>query len=74
MQRNSVFGAVCLVTIQIVVSYVLKIELTGIAGKLFDIMCDYGHVFLGISIVLFLADVLSVKNIPGFFYETNFFF
>lgn len=33
---------------------------------LFNIMCDYGHTFLGISIVLILIDVLRGRNIPHF--------
>lgn len=59
-------GAVCLVSIQIGVMYLLKSEFTGTMNTLFNIMCDYGHTFLGISIVLILIDVFRGQNVPHF--------
>lgn len=59
-------GTVCLVSIQIGVMYLLKLEFTGAKRTLFHIMCDYGHTFLGISIVLILIDVFRGRNIPHF--------
>ena len=59
-------GTVCLVSIQIVVMYLMKLEFTGAMRTLFIIMCDYGHTFLGISIVLILIDVFRGRNIPHF--------
>ena len=58
------FVAVCLVSIQLVISYVLKLEFQGIISSLFNIMCNYGHAFLGISIVLFLMGILKERDIP----------
>lgn len=59
-------GAVILISIQIVVSYIMKFELSGVAGTLFDIMCDYGHVFLGITVFLILQNILKGRQIPRF--------
>lgn len=56
--------AVCLVSIQILVSYVLKLELTGTINSIFVVLCDYGHAFLGLSIFLLLSDVLKNVDIP----------
>lgn len=58
-------GTICLVSIQIVISYVMNLELTGTVSTLFIIMCDYGHVFLGISIVLLLLDILKGRRFPN---------
>lgn len=60
------FGAIFLVSIQITISYILKLEITGIIGTLYKIMCDYGHTFLGISIVLILFTLFRGRNIPNF--------
>lgn len=49
--------AICLVSIQILVSYVLKIEITGYIKSMYDIICDYGHTFLGVAIVLLLLAI-----------------
>lgn len=57
--------ALFLVSIQIVISYILNLELSGTIRKLSAVMFDYGHVFLGISIVLFLLDVFRTRNIPN---------
>ena len=57
------FGAICLVSVQIVVSYILKFELTGLAKTLFGVMCNYGHTFLGISVVLIQLDIFRGRNI-----------
>ena len=59
-------GAVCLVSIQIVISYAMKLELSGAVSKVFNIMCDYGHVFLGITVFLILQDILKGRQISRF--------
>ena len=58
-------GALCLVSIQIVISYILSLELSETIHALFAIMYDYGHAFLGISFVLILLDVFRTRNIPN---------
>ena len=58
-------GALFLVSIQIVISYILNLELSGTIQTLSAIMFDYGHAFLGIAIVLFLLDVFKTRNIPN---------
>lgn len=67
-------GSVCLVSIHIGVEYLLKLEFTGAMRTLFNIICDYGHTFLGISIVLILIDVLRGRNIPHFIMKPIVFF
>jgi len=57
-------GAACLISIQIVISYVMKFELSGSISALYDIMCDYGHVFLGITVFLLLQGILKGRQIP----------
>lgn len=58
--------AICLVSIQIIVSYILKIEMTGHINSIYNIMCDYGHVFFGISIVLIFLDIFKHIRVPAF--------
>lgn len=59
-------GAVCLVSIRIVISYVMQFKLSGSISTMFDIMCDYGHVFLGLTIFLLLQYILTGRQIPLF--------
>lgn len=59
-------SAVSLISVQIVVSYIMKFKLSGVVGTLFNIMCDYGHVFLGITVFLILQDILKGRQIPRF--------
>lgn len=60
------FEATCLVSIQIVTLYILNLELTETISTLFNIMCDYGHTFLGISIMLILLSIFRGRKIPHF--------
>ncbi len=59
-------SAMCLVSIQIVISNILSLKMTGIIDIFFNIMCDYGHTFLGVSIVLLLLDIFRGRMIPLF--------
>lgn len=67
-------GALFLVSIQIVISYILSLELRGTIRTLFVIMFDYGHAFGGISIVLILLDVFRTRNIPNVIMKPMMFF
>lgn len=58
-------GALCLVSIQIVITYILRPELSATIQMLLAIMYDYGHTFLGITIVLILLDVFRTRIIPN---------
>jgi len=60
----SAFG---LVTTQISIDYILYLEMPGIIGTLYNAMCDYGHTFLGIAIVVFLHDIFTKIEFPKLF-------
>lgn len=57
--------ALFLVSIQIVISYILNLELSGTIRALSAIMFDFGHALLGISIVFVLLDVFRTQNISN---------
>lgn len=66
--KNLVFPiTVFLISIQITISYILKIKMSGIMNSLFNIMCNYGHTFLGISLIIILLNLFrrnfQVNNI-----------
>lgn len=69
-KRVIYFGTVSLVSIQITISYILKLEMAETVGALFNIVCDYGHVFLGVSIMLILLDTFRGRMIPYFIMKT----
>lgn len=58
-----VFFAMGLVSVQIMVNYVLNLNFTGYIQKLYNIMCDYGHTFLGVSIVVLMLDIFRYYSI-----------
>lgn len=51
------FVTACFILIQIIISNILKLGLNGRAKTIFAIACDFGHAFLGTSILLILLDL-----------------
>lgn len=67
IKYTACFFAAGLISAQIIISYILKIQFSGFARIFYSSMCDYGHVFLGVATVILLLDFfreLQIVNLP----------